>query len=94
MARTVADAEILFSIIAGYDDRDSTSWPNAAYQVLDSLPENLKGIRVGVPDEFFAEGLSPEVCSSVKQAIKRMEELGAEVQPISLPHNIYSIDTY
>lgn len=94
MARTVADAEILFSIIAGYDDRDSTSWPNAAYQVLDSLPENLKGIRVGVPEEFFAEGLSPEVCSSVKQAIKRMEELGAEVQPISLPHNIYSIDTY
>ncbi|NLM39064.1 MAG: Asp-tRNA(Asn)/Glu-tRNA(Gln) amidotransferase subunit GatA [Firmicutes bacterium] len=94
MARTVADAEILFSIIAGHDNRDSTSWPNAAYRVMDAVPDNLKGISVGVPEEFFAEGLDPEVACSVRQAIKMLENLGAEVKPISLPHNIYSIDTY
>lgn len=94
MGRTVEDVEILYSLIAGYDKQDATSWPNAGYQILDRLPDDLQGIRIGVPQEFFGEGLSADVAARVRHAIGVLEDLGAEIISISLPHNVYSIDTY
>ena len=94
MGRTVEDVEILFSLIAGYDGRDSTSLPDAAYHCSASGPDTLAGLRLGVPEEFFGNGLCPEVAASVRRAITLMESLGAQVQPISLPHSAYAIDTY
>lgn len=94
MGKNVEDVEILFSIIAGYDPKDSTSWPDSAYQLGEAVPDNLAGLRVGIPKEFFGEGLSAEVAASVKGALAVLEGLGAKLKPISLPHSAYSIDTY
>jgi aspartyl-tRNA(Asn)/glutamyl-tRNA(Gln) amidotransferase subunit A len=94
MGRTVEDVEILFSLIAGYDQRDSTSCPDSGYEFGNESLGTLAGIRLGIPEEFFGEGLSPEVAARVREAVRRMEDLGAEVRPISLPHSAYSIDTY
>jgi len=94
MAATVEDAEALFSLIAGGDHRDSTSAPQAEYVLPEEIPDCLEGVRVGVPEEFFGNGVAEEVAAKVKAAVKLLEGLGAEVRPISLPHSTYAIDTY
>jgi aspartyl-tRNA(Asn)/glutamyl-tRNA(Gln) amidotransferase subunit A len=93
LARTVADAALLFSVIAGHDPKDSTSMPVPVPEVnLDS--QNLNGVRVGVPKEYFIKGIQGEVERSVREAIQVLESLGAQMIEISLPHTEYALPVY
>jgi aspartyl-tRNA(Asn)/glutamyl-tRNA(Gln) amidotransferase subunit A len=100
-ARHAADVALLFKLMAGADPLDATS-VDLPVPALESLlqPEDvnqepsLKGLRVGVPGEYFIEGIQPEVEASVWEAIHRLEALGAEVTPISLPHTGYALPVY
>lgn len=94
MARTVEDAAILFSLIAGADPRDATSTGSPPFALPRWDPEVVRGLRVGVPEEFFSSGLHAEVEGAVRRALRRLEEQGAVLQPISLAGNEYAIDTY
>jgi len=88
MTKNSEDAEILFNIIAGYDEKDSTS-VNQKSEI-----RNQKNIRIGVPKEYFAEGLDPEVKKIIEQAIESYKKLGAEIKEISLPNQKYALSTY
>ncbi len=92
--RTVPDCTAMFQAIAGYDPRDSTSLdvPVADYQA--ALTADIKGLRVGVPKEFFVEGIEPAVEAAVKRAIDQLQQLGAEIHQISLPHTEYALPVY
>jgi aspartyl-tRNA(Asn)/glutamyl-tRNA(Gln) amidotransferase subunit A len=92
--RDVRDAAILLEALAGHDPRDATSAPveTPAYENL--LESGLGALRIGVPREYFPEGMQPEVDSSVREAIAVLESLGASVETVSLPHAGYAIATY
>jgi aspartyl-tRNA(Asn)/glutamyl-tRNA(Gln) amidotransferase subunit A len=102
LARSVRDCALLLEVIAGHDPLDSTSIPDPGPGYLaacerslqgdDSHP--LRGTRVGVPEDYFVEGLDPEVERLVRAAIAQMEQIGAEVLPISLPHTRYAVSAY
>jgi aspartyl-tRNA(Asn)/glutamyl-tRNA(Gln) amidotransferase subunit A len=92
--RTVADCAALFAATAGYDRRDSTSLNVIVPDVEAALTGDIRGLRVGVPAEFFTEGLDSEVETAVRQAIAQLEALGAEIKPISLPHTRYALPAY
>ena len=94
LGRTARDTATLFSIFAGRDPLDATSVELPVPQI--ELPDeaNLKGLRVGVPEEYFIEGIQPAVAQSVRAAIARMEELGAEARPVSLPHTEFAVPVY
>ena len=92
-ARTVADAALLFSVIAGHDPLDATSMPIAVPDLRD-LAINMRGLRVGVPREYFIEGMQPEVERAVREAIRVLESLGAQVVELSLPHTEYALPVY
>jgi aspartyl-tRNA(Asn)/glutamyl-tRNA(Gln) amidotransferase subunit A len=85
-ARTVEDAALLLQAIAGHDPRDSTSAPEPAPDYLAALQEPIEGLRIGLPKEFFGEGLDPEVEQMVREAIGAYEAAGARVVEIDLPH--------
>ena len=101
-ARSAADCALLLSAMAGFDERDATSLrapaddlatvPAADWGGSDDMP--LKGLRVGVPDEFLGESLTPAVRDAVKAALARFEALGATMVPVSLPHTELSIPAY
>ena len=93
-ARNVKDCALLLSAICGHDRRDSTSAPMEPEDFSASCKEGVKGLTVGVPSEYFVDGMSSEVESSVKAAVKALEEAGAEVREISLPHTKYAVPTY
>ena len=94
LAKTVEDAAIILSSIAGHDPMDSTSvnLPTADY--ASALSTDIKGLRVGIPKEYFVSGMDPEVEKSVREAIAELETLGAEIVEISLPHSRYAVSTY
>ena len=93
--KTVEDAAILLQAIAGYDASDSTSVNCPVPDYLAAIQEDVKGMRVGMPKEFFEEGgLDPDVKNAVDQAIKTLESQGVEVIPVSLPHSKYSVAVY
>ncbi len=94
LTRSVEDAAILLEAIAGHDDRDSTSLPRPVPNLCKSCQEGLRGIRVGIPKEYFIEGVQEEVVSEIKKGLKALEEMGAELVDISLPHTEYAIATY
>lgn len=93
-ARDVRDASLASFVISGHDKRDSTSAeiPVPDYPAI--LERDISGIRIGVPKEYFAEGLIEDVEKSVKGAIKVFEGLGAEIKEISMPHSEYAVATY
>jgi aspartyl-tRNA(Asn)/glutamyl-tRNA(Gln) amidotransferase subunit A len=96
-ARDVTDAAILLGAIAGYDRRDSTSVDAPVPDYLAALRpvrSELRGLRVGVPREYFVEGIQPEVEAAVRRAIDVLAELGAEVREISLPHTDLALPVY
>lgn len=92
--RTVADCAALYQVTAGYDRRDSTSLDVPAPDVESALTGDIRGMRIGVPKEYFVEGIDPEVESAVREAIERLAELGADVVDISLPHTGYALPVY
>ena len=93
-AHDVRDAAILLEAIAGHDAMDSTSAPTPVPRYQDALGTELGRIRLGVPREYFQEGMQPDVDSCVREAIAVLESLGATVETISLPHAAYAIATY
>ncbi len=98
LARSAADVAAIFSVMAGHDALDATSMDMPAPEIF--LPEGksplpgLKGLRVGVPQEYFIEGIQPEVETAVREAIRVLESLGAQAVPISLPHTEYALPVY
>ncbi len=95
MARSAEDCALLLSAMCGPDlDRDSTSLDVPAEDFGRSLNDSLDGLRIGIPKEFFAEGLSADVRAAVDAALKEYEKLGAKLVPISLPRTELSIPVY
>ncbi len=96
MARSVEDAAQVLQIISGFDTKDSTSSPQQVPNYLESLNkiEDLKGLRIGLPQEYWEDGLSKEVEGQCKAALQTAEGLGAEIVPVSLPYSPYAIAAY
>ena len=95
MARTAEDCALLLSSMCGPDpDRDSTSLDVPVENFSRSLNDSLDGLRIGVPAEFFGEGLAPDVRAAVDDALKEYEKLGARLVPIKLPRTELSIPVY
>ena len=92
--RTVADTTALFQAIAGHDPNDSTSLNVPVPDFEAALMGDIKGLRVGVPKEYSIEGIDAEVETAVRTAIAKLEELGAEIVEISLPHTSYALPVY
>lgn len=94
LGKSVKDVAMLQSVICGHDRRDATSKLIDYPDYASALQSNLKGLRIGVPKEYFGEGIDAEVRDSVMKAIKEMESNGAEIKEISLPSTQYAINTY
>jgi aspartyl-tRNA(Asn)/glutamyl-tRNA(Gln) amidotransferase subunit A len=94
LARTVEDAALLFGVIAGHDPLDATSLPQPVPEVRLTGPAAARGLRVGVPREYFQAGLQPEVETAVRQAIQVLAGLGAQVREVELPHTQYAVPVY
>ncbi|MGB9147314.1 MAG: Asp-tRNA(Asn)/Glu-tRNA(Gln) amidotransferase subunit GatA, partial [Acidobacteriaceae bacterium] len=93
-AANVRDAAIVLGVIAGHDPMDATSSPLPVPDYTADLAKGVRGMKFGVPSEYFAEGLDPEVRAAVEAAIEKLRAAGAEIVPISLPHTRYAIPTY
>ncbi len=93
-ARNARDAALLLQAIAGPDNRDSTSSPEQVPDYSAKLNESIKGLRIGIPEEYWVEGTHPGVVKNVREDIERLRELGAEVEPVSLPHSKYGVAAY
>ena len=95
MARSAEDCALLLSAMCGADlDRDSTSLDMPTEDFAASLNNSLEGLRIGIPKEFFGEGLAPDVRAAVDGALREYEKLGAKLVPISLPRTELSIPVY
>jgi aspartyl-tRNA(Asn)/glutamyl-tRNA(Gln) amidotransferase subunit A len=94
MASNVRDAALMLNAIAGPDPLDSTSAPVACPDFLEGIEDGVKGLRVGLPKEYFGKGIDPEIESSVRGAVGVLEKLGAKVVEVSLPHTEYGIAAY
>ncbi len=94
ITRTVEDSAMLLQTIAGYDPKDSTSVDIPVPDYSKSLIQSVKGLKIGVPEECFAQGLDKEIEDSVKEAINLLQKLGGKIIKIQLPHMEYSVATY
>lgn len=95
LAKDVTDSALLLNAIAGYDPNDSTSVPRDVPDYTASLGQSLKGLKVGLPREYYGmEGLDPEVSAAVEAATRTIEDLGAERVPVSLPNTRYVVAVY
>jgi len=94
LTRTVRDSAILLGVIAGRDPLDSTSSDVPVPDYTAALAQDVKGLRIGVAEEYFGEGLDPEIAAAIEQVIERLRARGCEIVRISLPHTKYAIPTY
>jgi aspartyl-tRNA(Asn)/glutamyl-tRNA(Gln) amidotransferase subunit A len=94
LTKTVNDAAILLGVIAGHDPMDSTSADLPVPDYVAELDKPVRGLKIGVAKEYFAEGLDSEVRSAVEGAIQKLAELGCEIVPVSLPHTKYAVPAY
>lgn len=94
MTKTVADAAALLEVMAGACDRDSTCLDAPVPVYTAEIGKDIKGLRIGMPAEYFAEGLDPAVRERVEGAVKQLESLGAEIVPVSLPNTAHAVATY
>jgi aspartyl-tRNA(Asn)/glutamyl-tRNA(Gln) amidotransferase subunit A len=94
MARSAEDLALLLNVMAGFDERDSTSLQREAEDYTRNLNKPLVGLRIGLPKEFFAEGLSADVAQAVEASIAEYKKMGASVVDISLPNSRLSIPVY
>lgn len=94
MTKTVEDSAILLNIISGHDKFDSTSGEIEVPDYFGKLNDDIKDKKIGVPEEFFGEGLDPEVDKIIKSGLDKMKELGAEIVPISMPMIKHALAVY
>jgi aspartyl-tRNA(Asn)/glutamyl-tRNA(Gln) amidotransferase subunit A len=94
LARDVTDVAIVLEAIAGHDPADSTASPRSVPSYQTALDGTVRGLRLGLPREYFVEGMQPEVEAGVRAAVDQLERLGARIEPVSLPHTEYAIATY
>ena len=94
MTRDVADNAILLQAIAGHDPRDSTSSSRPVPDYLSTLRNGVKGMRLGVPKEYFVAGMEPAVEQAVRDAIRLLEQQGASIEDVSLPHSDVALPAY
>lgn len=94
ITKNVYDSALVLSSIIGHDHFDSTTVDKKSEDFTKNLENPIKGLRVGVPKEYFGEGLSSEVRTSVENAISRLENLGCHIIDISLPHSEFALATY
>jgi len=92
--RTIEDSAIILQQLAGPDPLDSTTLPKPVPDYSKNINSGVKGMRVGIPKEYFVKGIDPEVEAAVKNAAKKMEEMGAVVSEVSLPHSSYALACY
>jgi len=92
--KDIRDASTILGVISGRDERDSTSVPEPVPDYAAALTGNIKGLKIGLPKEYFIGGLDPEVTGAVNAAVKQLEKLGAEIVEISLPHTDYAVAVY
>jgi aspartyl-tRNA(Asn)/glutamyl-tRNA(Gln) amidotransferase subunit A len=93
-ARDVKSAARLLEVISGQDPLDSTSAEVPVGDYEAACSRDIKGLRIGIPEEYFGEGLDPAISESVRSAISELEKAGCSVKPVSLPHTKYGIATY
>ena len=93
-ARSVEDVARVMAVIAGHDPLDSTSMPAPVPDYLAQMQGDIRGLKIGLPAEYFAEGLQPEVERAVRAAAEQLESLGAEVREVSLAHAEYCLPAY
>jgi len=94
LAQSTQEVETLYHLMAGYDEMDSTSIEYPLPVRVDTRDENLNGLRIGIPSQYFIPGMQPEVEQSVRKAINELEKLGAEFIEVSLPHTEYALPVY
>ncbi len=92
--KDVRDAATLLNVISGHDRRDSTSVDQPVPDYTAALDGKIKGLKLGLPKEYFIDGIDPEVGAAIQAAVKKFQELGAEVVEISLPHTEYAVAVY
>ncbi len=93
-ARDARDTALLLQAIAGHDVRDSTSSPNPVPNYSSGLNSSIKGMKLGVPEEYWVEGTQPEVIKIVRENIEKLRSMGAEIIDVSLPHTKYGVSAY
>ncbi len=94
ITKDVTDSALLMNVIAGHDRKDSTSADIPAPDFTGALKKDAKGMKIGLPKEYFIEGMDPKVEKAIRDAVKVLEGLGAKVVEVSLPHTGYAVATY
>lgn len=94
MTKDVRDTAIMMNVIAGQDSRDSTSINHPVPDYTKSLFQSIKGLRVGIPQEFFTDAIATDVSKTVRASIEQLKNLGAEIVEVSLPNTKYAVATY
>ena len=94
ITHSVDDAALLLNVMAGHDQRDSTSAQTAVEDYTAFLGRDVRGLKIGLPKEYFAQGLDPEVERPIRAQIARLANAGAEIVQVSLPHTEYAVAAY
>ncbi len=94
MTRNVTDAALILQAIAGPDPADSTCRREPLPDFSKALSGGIKGLRLGLPEEYFGAGIDPEVRAAVEKAVRKLEQEGAEIHPVTLPHTSSAVATY
>lgn len=95
MTKNVYDAALILSVISGFDDNDGTTLPAQPFVLSDEMfSGDINGLKIGLPQEYFIEGIDNRVAEIIEKAAKALEEKGAKLHPINLPHTKYGLATY
>ena len=94
LTKNIGDAALVLNTICGHDNFDSTTSKNSTPDFTKNLDKDIRGLKVGVPKEFFGDGLSSEVAEKVKIAISKLESIGCKIEEITLPNFEYALATY
>ncbi len=92
--KDVTDCALLLNMISGFDERDSTSVKAPVPDYSKALIKDVKGLKIGIPREYFIDGIQPDVAAAIREAIEVLKKQGAIVESISLPHTEYAVATY
>lgn len=93
-AKTVEDAALTLNVIAGHDEMDSTSVVDEVPDFTSKLGKDIKGLKIGLPKEYFIKGMEEGVEERIKESIEKLKDLGAKIKEISLPHTEYAVSVY